>query len=131
MFILNWHKRTFCPSVEHICMFVYICIFVYLYIDNATFFLDEGFARSSRSLIHLCWSLFFIEVAVLEACNSIKETPTLALSWEYCEIFKSSFLWNTFGGCFCFALNKYKKIAKKIIFHYDCPVLIWNHGQGM
>ena len=52
--------------------FVCLYIFVYLYIDNATFFLDEGFARSSRSLIHLCWSLFFIEVVVLEACNFIK-----------------------------------------------------------
>ena len=38
---------------------------------------------------HLCWSLFLIK---LQPCNFIKkETPTKAVSSEYCEIFKNCF----------------------------------------
>ena len=68
---------------------------------------DDDIIRSSRSQMflkigvlknfviftgkHLCWILFLIKLQAFRLVTLLKRDPTQVLSYEYCEIFKSTY----------------------------------------
>ena len=115
LFGWHWLTLTFWATFCSCSLVLYLCSLAF-YSCSLVFYSCSLVFLSCSLMLYLCSILLL----VFNLCSLVFQpacyfSEKQVFSCEYCEIFKNSFLWNTFGGCFYLVYRS--NITGKLVFN--------------